>query len=149
MSASIISDGYHLPEDVLKVFYRVKGNEGTILISDVAPMGGLEPGSYKWKDLDVTVHEDGHLSQTGTPFLAGAGHMLDHCVSHFMRTVGTESSETLQLVTRNPKRLLDMDIGYGKLMTGVPANLMLFEIKEESTLTPLKTIIHGESVYDT
>ena len=148
LAISMITDGYHLPEDVIKSFYKVKGPEKTLLTSDVAPMGGLAPGSYKWKDLDVTVHEDGHLSQTGTPFLAGSGHLLDHCLSHFIATTGVSESEALSLVSRNPKRLFGLNRGEGSIRPGTVADLVLFEKTEKRAIIPIQTIVNGVTIYE-
>ena len=41
--ASMIADGFHLPDAVLNVFTRSKGKKA-ILISDGMPYTGLEPG---------------------------------------------------------------------------------------------------------
>lgn len=43
--ASVIADGFHLPESVLKVVLRVKGNR-TVLVSDAVSFSGMEPGEY-------------------------------------------------------------------------------------------------------
>lgn len=43
--ACMIADGFHLPESVLKVFMKVKGDK-TILVSDAVYLSGLEPGRY-------------------------------------------------------------------------------------------------------
>lgn len=146
LTISIITDGYHLPEDVIKTFYKVKGPEKTLLTSDVAPMGGLDPGAYKWKDLSVTVYDDGHLGQTGTGFLAGSGHLLDDCLSHFMATVGVTDAEALSLVTAVPKQVFDLDKGWGVLKPNTPANLVVYE-KTDGAVVPIKTILNGEIIY--
>ena len=46
LTASFIADGHHLPADTLKAMLRAKGLERSILVSDVAAVGGLEPGLY-------------------------------------------------------------------------------------------------------
>lgn len=148
LAMSLISDGYHIPDDVLKVFYAVKGEDKTILISDVAPMAGYVPGSYKWKSLELTVHEDGHLSQTGTSFLAGAGHLLDHCISHFVSTIGISVQEALRLVTRNPKKLFGLDNGFGEIKAGTTANLVFYTEDENRAVLPVKTVLNGDIVFN-
>ena len=44
---SIISDGFHLPPEILQVFYKAKGAENIIIISGVTSYAGLPPGEYK------------------------------------------------------------------------------------------------------
>ena len=42
--AGIITDGFHLPPDVLKVLLRTKGVERLYITSDAASAAGLPPG---------------------------------------------------------------------------------------------------------
>jgi N-acetylglucosamine-6-phosphate deacetylase len=109
--AGIISDGFHLPQSVVKTIARTKGLERLILVSDVALLGGFPPGTYKWGNLDVEVFEDGHLGLPGTPFLAGAAHLLDWNIAHFIRFTNCSLQETIKLCTSNPKGLLNVDPG--------------------------------------
>lgn len=111
LTAGIIADGYHLPPSVMKVFHRVKGKEKLLLVSDVGPMGGLEPGVHNWGNIEVEVHPDGHLGLPGTEFLAGAGHLLDRCVAQFLRATGATMEEALFLATEGPASLLGLRDG--------------------------------------
>ena len=45
LSSGIICDGFHLPSYVVKTIYKTKGIDNLILVSDVALLGGLKPGS--------------------------------------------------------------------------------------------------------
>src|SRR5699024_717401 len=59
--ASVISDGHHLPTNVLNVFNKVK-EEKMILISDSVALAGKEPGNYKTAvGGEVTLTEKGKL----------------------------------------------------------------------------------------
>ncbi len=124
--ASIISDGYHLPASVVNVFIRSKSLARLILISDGALLGGYAPGAYQWGNVDVEVHEDGHLGLLNTPYLAGAGHLLDWDLPHFMTFSGCDLSEVIPLCTVNPAKLLGLEGQYGTLRIGAIANLVLF-----------------------
>jgi N-acetylglucosamine-6-phosphate deacetylase len=149
--AGIISDGFHLPDSVLKVFTRVKGTERLILVSDVAHPAGCEPGIHPRGNIDVQVFEDGHLGLPGTEILAGAGHLLDWDIPHFADVTGLSLGEIIPLVTVNPARLLGLGRSYGTLRPGAPANLVLFrwdgQRKNENRLRILKTIRAGRVVY--
>ncbi|MDP2337629.1 MAG: hypothetical protein Q8N05_14530 [Bacteroidota bacterium] len=47
LMASIICDGFHLRDEEIEIFYRVKGPEKTIITSDVTSFAALPPGEYK------------------------------------------------------------------------------------------------------
>ena len=147
LSAGIISDGFHLPPAVLRVFTRVKGLERLILVSDVAYLAGCEPGIHRRGNIDIQVFEDGHLGLPGTEILAGAGHLLDWDIPHFAEVTGLTLGEILPAVTTNPARLLGLDRGYGTLEPGAPANLVVFRWSGERRLQILKTIRAGRLVY--
>jgi N-acetylglucosamine-6-phosphate deacetylase len=147
LSAGIISDGFHLPDSVLKVFTRVKGPERLILVSDVAHPAGCEPGIHPRGNIDVQVFEDGHLGLPDSEILAGAGHLLDWDIPHFAEATGLSLGEILPLVTANPARLLGLQQSYGTLRPGAPANLVLFRWAGQKRLQILKTIRAGRVVY--
>jgi N-acetylglucosamine-6-phosphate deacetylase len=162
LAAGIISDGFHLPESVLKVFTRVKGLDRLILVSDLALPAGCRPGIHRKGNIDVQVFEDGHLGLPESEILAGAGHLLDWDIPHFAEATGLSLGEIIPLVTTNPARLLGLEPDYGTLRPGAPANLVLFRNGQSafgqpgaggrpdtpgSRLQILKTIRAGKTVY--
>ncbi len=126
LSSSIISDGFHLPPAVLKTFYRTKGLDKLILISDISPLGGLEPGEYSWDNIKVEVFDDGHIGLAGTPYLAGAGHMLDRDIAHFINDTGCSLKEAVKFCTANPSELISVPMDFSTLKPGIKADLVLF-----------------------
>ena len=124
--AGIICDGFHLPASAVKIFTRTKGLERLILTSDVALAGGLNPGIYQWGSMEVEVFKDGHLGLAGSGILAGAGHLLDWDIAHFIKFTGNNLANAILLCTINPTKLIEMPHNYGRLEVGAPANLTLF-----------------------
>lgn len=112
--ASIISDGFHLPDAVIKTFYRTKGRDKLVLVSDVSPVGGFKSGRYTWDKIKVEVHADGHVGLAGTPYLAGAGHLLDRDIVRFIKAAGCSVPDAVKLCTVNPSRMLSLEEGLGK-----------------------------------
>lgn len=149
MYASIITDGYHLPSSVVKVFLRTKGMDRIILVSDVAELGGMQPGIYKWKDIDVEVFKDGHLGLAGTEYLAGAGHLLDHSLAWLMNELEVSPADAVALCTANPYKLFFPSDPVPGLNPGDPANLTLFNwSRDDLKLNVLETWCGGKRVYD-
>ena len=148
LTAGIISDGFHLPASVVKVFTRAKGLDHLVLVSDVALLGGFSPGVYKWGNLDVEVFDDGHLGLPGTSILAGAAHLLDWDLAHYMRFTGLELAQAIPLCTINPARVLGLPASYGRFEKGAPANLVTFRWQPgEERLRIERTIQAGREVY--
>ena len=148
LMAGIICDGFHLPKSVVRVFTRAKGLDRLILVSDVAYLGGLKPGLYRWNDVEVQVFNDGHLGLPGTESLAGAAHLLDWDIPRFMEFTGYSLGETSPLCSRNPGRIQGSPDNYGRLEPSAPANLVLFDYEPGmDRLKVLKTIRCGREVY--
>jgi len=146
--AGIICDGFHLPASVVKVFARAKGLERLILTSDVALAGGLNPGIYKWGNMEVEVFKDGHLGLAGSGILAGAGHLLDWDIAHFIRFTGNNLANTIPLCTINPAKVIEMPHNYGKLEVGAPANLTLFHYQTgDDRLQIVHTLCKGSVIF--
>lgn len=146
--AGIICDGFHLPSSVVKVFARAKGLDRLILVSDVALLGGLSPGIYKWGNIDVEVFKDGHLALPGSGILAGAGHLLDWDIAHFIRFTGNDLAKTIPLCTINPAKVIEMPDNYGRLEVGAPAHLTLFYYQPgDNRLQIIRTIRMGKIIF--
>jgi N-acetylglucosamine-6-phosphate deacetylase len=133
---------------VISVIARTKGLDKLILVSDVALLGGFAPGIYQWGNLEIQVFEDGHLGLPGTGFLAGAGHLLDWDIAHFVNVTDYNLASTIPLCTSNPARLLGFAADVGELQAGAPANLVLFHFQSgEERLHILKTIRNGKEIF--
>ena len=129
--AGLIADGFHLPAPALTSITRAKGLERVVLISDVGSLGGLAPGQYHWGDIAVEVHPDGHLGLAGTEYLAGAGHLLDTCLSFFCRATGSTMAQAVTLVTDHPAKALNLDVPTGPWRVGEPADIVRFTEGED------------------
>ena len=126
LMASIIVDGHHLPPAVVKSFYRAKGPDRLILISDAVWVSGLPPGTYQSMGSDIEVMEDGRVRLSSTPYLAGSTLRLCEAIPNVMRFAGAPFSDAIRMATENPARLLGVDQHRGSLRVGARADLALF-----------------------
>ena len=102
LSASLICDGHHISQDVIRVLARAKGPDRLILVSDHSPLAGMPVGSYgQW-----AVDESGKIVVAGTPYLAGSNQDLPIGVANLMKATGWGFAVAAMTVTRNPSRLL-------------------------------------------
>jgi len=143
--ASVIPDGHHLPAAVLKCFARSKGPERLALVSDAVSLGGLKPGLYAEGRYEVL--QTGKIVLAGTPYLAGAGHLLDVCVPHMLRSTDLTLAEVIGCATAIPARILGLEGRKGHLRPGYDADLTLFRLPPSGPLTIVETICGGESLY--
>ncbi|MDA3941164.1 MAG: amidohydrolase family protein [Spirochaetia bacterium] len=148
LNASFIADGFHLPPSVVKVILRTKGLDRLILVSDIAVLGGTKPGIYKWGNIDVKVHEDGHLGLAGTEYLAGSGHLLNYSIAWLMNELRLSPADAVALCTINPQKLFFPSDDKTGLKPGASADLTLFNWNRGDTqLGILETWSRGKKVY--
>ena len=146
LAASIICDGYHLPSSVVKVLSRTKGKELLVLISDACSMTGRIPGDYRWGSVEVEVEKSGRIVLKGTPYLSGAGFLLDWDIPRYIEYTADSLAHAVSLCTRNPRRLLGLPPR--KIGPGQPADIALFRYSPGmSRLEVLTTLIAGKVVF--
>jgi N-acetylglucosamine-6-phosphate deacetylase len=144
--ASIIADGFHLSTEELIVFYRAKGPERLILISDLTYLSGRPPGRYEWQKQTVEINDQGKVNVPGKGWLAGASQPLFQGISHMINTTGCSMAEAIDMASINPARLLVLD-NIGQIEKGKKADIILFSY-ENQVLEIQKTIKSGRVVYE-
>uniref|UniRef100_A0A7S3FHF8 N-acetylglucosamine-6-phosphate deacetylase n=1 Tax=Haptolina ericina TaxID=156174 RepID=A0A7S3FHF8_9EUKA len=81
LSAMLITDGVHLPRDVLVAMLRAKGLSRVIVTSDVAPVACLPCGTYQC--FGSSVHVEGSaIRSADRSCLAGSGALMLECMNH-------------------------------------------------------------------
>ena len=144
LSISIIVDGYHLTEEEVKSFYKVKGVQNTILVSDALDLAGLEPGEYVRGERKVLLTPN-VIKFPAENVLAGAASPIRICVGNMMQFTGCSVKEAIQMASLNPANLLKLE-NVGNISPGKLANLILFTI-ENGEMIIQKTIVAGKLVY--
>jgi len=146
LMASLIVDGYHLRPEEVMTFYKVKGPERTLLVSDVISLGGMPPGNYELFGKEVVMTPDGKISMPSEDVLAGASYLIKTGIENMMRFTGCSLAEAIHMASRNPARLLGLD-DRGEIAEGKRADLVLLTL-DDGNLTIRKTIVAGEEVYN-
>lgn len=144
--SSVISDGHHLPANVLKVFNHVKKNK-MILVSDSVALAGLEPGDYNTPvGGEVTLTENGRLHLKDAPeLLAGSAQYLLQGVQHLVKSEIVGFSEALNKASIYPSELLNLP-QQKSLNVGAPADLILLN-KSSEAWKVMKTFKNGKQVF--
>lgn len=144
--ASLIADGFHLPQSLLSVFLKVKQNK-SILVSDATKFAGLPPGSYQSHiGGSVELAENGRLFMKGSPkMLAGSARSLLDCVDHLISTKLETTASAFDMASLRPNELLG-DTKRCGIKEGNTADLIVFERNSGATKI-IQTIKSGEVVY--
>ena len=122
--AEIICDGIHVDPAMIRLFFKAKRAEKTILITDGMSATDMPDGRYKLGDLDVEV-ANGRCSSAGSPgVLAGSVLTMDKAVRNFSLFTGASLTVSAQLAARNPATLMGLDQHWGSLEVGREANFV-------------------------
>ena len=128
--AEIICDGIHVDPIMVRLYFKAKGEDRIILVTDGMSATGMPDGTYMLGDMEVEVH-DGRCTSHGT--LAGSVLTLDRGVHNFMQFTGASLNTAVAAATRNPARLMGIDDHWGALDVGRTANI--------SVLSPASEVI--------
>ncbi|MCF8336043.1 MAG: N-acetylglucosamine-6-phosphate deacetylase [Bacteroidales bacterium] len=144
LTPSIIADGYHLTREEVRTFYKVKGADNLILVSDALDLAGLPPGKYErgGRTLQLTENVVKFPDQN---VLAGAASPISKCVSNMLEFTRCSLKDAIQMASTNPARQFDLD-EIGEISQGKRADLILFTM-EEGEMIIQKTIVAGKVVY--
>jgi N-acetylglucosamine-6-phosphate deacetylase len=143
--ASLIADGYHLRPQEIQTFYKVKGPDKTLLVSDVTSLGGMPPGNYELFGQEVIMTTEGKITMPSEDVLAGASYLITTGIENMMRFTQCSLAEAIHMASRNPARLLGLD-DRGEIREGKRADLVMF-ILDDGRIRILKTWVAGTEVF--
>jgi len=107
--ATIITDGHHLPADLIRVFVRVKGVSRLAVVSDASPIAGLSPGRYQTLGNEVVLDECGKLYSPETGYLVGSSAMMLDCMNYLASLQLLRPEDLVRLGLDNPLKLVGVD----------------------------------------
>lgn len=147
LSVCMIADGFHLPESVLKVFLKVKGQQA-ILVSDSVSLAGMPPGNYHSHiGGEVVLTEEGKLHLGNQPkLLAGSVQTLLEGVNHLFKNNLCTLDEAWNLASNSPSSFMKFPENKG-LRVGAPADFVTFLVDRNKKMSVLSTYKHGQRVY--
>ena len=127
LMCSLILDGFHLPAEAVKVFYRAKGPAGIILTSDMTMLAGMTPGKYEWDGKEVVLTKEGIIMLKKENCFAGASLPIHVGVGNMMKFTGCSLKDAIDMATKNPSGLYGLEARTA-IETGRQANLILFDV---------------------
>ena len=135
--AELICDGIHTAPALVKLWYRAKGAERAILVTDAMSAAGMPDGEYQLGGFPVQVAQ-GRAMARGV--LAGSVLTLDRALMNFMKYTGLPLESALRLLTVNPALMTGLTKLAGTVAVGQPADLVA--IDETGKL--VASILHGQ-----
>jgi N-acetylglucosamine-6-phosphate deacetylase len=123
--SELICDGIHTDPAIVDLWFRAKGPERAILVTDAMAAAGMPDGEYTLGNFAVQV-ANGKAMARGV--LAGSVLTLDRALQNFVAFTGAPLEQALRLLTVNPAAMVGSSTGLsaraGALTPGAPANLV-------------------------
>lgn len=138
--AELICDGIHTSREAVRIWWRSKGRDRAILVTDGMAAAGMPDGMYKLGAMEVEV-KDGKA--TSGAVLAGSLLTLNRAVSNLIEFAGAPLEDALRAATVNPAAMIGFATAAesspashacanpgpqpGSLAVGQPANLVALD----------------------
>ena len=122
--AELVCDGIHTAPEIVQLWWRAKGSERAILVTDAMSAAGMPDGEYQLGGFAVQV-ADGRAMANGV--LAGSVLTLDRALANFVAFTGATVEQGLRLITANPAAMTGLTGQAGSLTVGQPANLVAID----------------------
>lgn len=119
--AEIICDGIHTAPEMVRLWWKAKGPERALLVTDAMSAAGMPNGTYHLGEFAVEV-ADGRAMANGV--LAGSVLTLDRALANFVKFTGATVEQGLRLLTANPAAMTGMGDRAGSIAVGQPANFV-------------------------
>lgn len=139
--AEIIADGIHIHPAMVRLAFRVFGEDRMILISDTLRAAGMGDGTYDLGGQDVTVR--GYEARIENGALAGSVSDLMRCFYVCVHDMNLSLVSAIKAATINPARSIKIDKEYGSIEAGKVANVVLLD---EDTLEVKQVILRGKAI---
>ncbi|MGC2612830.1 MAG: N-acetylglucosamine-6-phosphate deacetylase, partial [Terracidiphilus sp.] len=122
--AELICDGIHTDPEIVCLWWKAKGPQRAILVTDAMSAAGMPEGEYQLGGFAVQV-KDGRATARGV--LAGSVLTLDRALSNFIKFTGASIEQALCLLSSNPATMTGLAHRAGTLAPGKSANLVAID----------------------
>lgn len=118
--AELICDGIHVDPQMVRLWWRAKGEDCAILVTDAMSATGMPDGEYQLGGFAVQV-ANGRATARGV--LAGSVLTQDRALSNFIEFTGAPLDKALRLLTTNPATMTGLEAA--SLAANQPANFVV------------------------
>lgn len=145
MTVEIIADGIHLPADLLKLVYKIKGADHTCLITDSMRGAGMPDGESmlgsKVTGLKVVI-EDGVAKLPDRSAFAGSVAFCDRLVRNMVNMAEIPLEDAVYMANQTPARIMGLT-NKGAIEKGKDADIIIFD----GDINITANIVGGRLVY--
>ncbi|WP_455790653.1 N-acetylglucosamine-6-phosphate deacetylase [Clostridium butyricum] len=137
-----ISDGIHISYPALRIAYKQKGSDQSILVTDAMMACCMPDGNYTLGGQDVIVKDNAARIKTGS--LAGSVLTLDRAIKNVYKNCNMPLYEVVKMATYNPAKYCNVSDHKGLIKEGYDADLVLFD----ENIDVKQVFINGKSIFN-
>lgn len=134
----MICDGHHSTVEALNNYFRIKGADYSVMISDSLRPKGLPSGEYTSGGESITVDKDGLAKLTGTNTIAGSTLRINRGLQVLIEKALVDVATAINSCTINPARLLRVDNRKGKISVGYDGDITILNDNYDIVQTYVK-----------
>jgi N-acetylglucosamine-6-phosphate deacetylase len=142
LTAGIIVDGIHVHPRMAWLTYQMKGPDSLILMTDSSAVTGLSPGTYDFRNRQITT--DGVSARLPDGTLVGSILTLDRAVRNMIAFTGCSLADAVHMASAGPAQLVGMHKRKGILAVGADADVAILDAAFEV----VATVVQGRVAYE-
>lgn len=142
ITTETISDGIHISYPSLRIAYKQKGTDKTLLVTDAMCACGMPDGNYALGGQPVIVKDGSARLENGA--LAGSVLTLNKAVKNIYENTNYPLHEVVKMASYNGAKYCRVDDKKGQIKENFDADLVIFD----ENIDVKMTIIGGKVVYN-
>ncbi|MBR2042720.1 MAG: N-acetylglucosamine-6-phosphate deacetylase [Clostridia bacterium] len=142
--AELITDGFHVNKEFIKILFAVKPIDKILFISDNVPLSGLPEGKSDMFGVPVKILSDRLEvdNNNGVYSLAGSCLRLCDSIKNVHAFTGIPYEKLIKCVTENPAEYIGVNDRKGSIEVGFDSDINIFD----KDFNLIKTFVKGELV---
>jgi len=125
MYVEIICDGKHLPPELIKLIYKIKGADKIALVTDSLALTGTDR-NHGFMQATEYIIEDGVCKLMDRSAFAGSIATADRLVRVAVKEAGISVTEAVKMITETPAKIMKLN-HKGKIAQGFDADMVVFD----------------------
>ena len=142
ITTETISDGIHISYPSLRIAYKQKGTDKTLLVTDAMCACGMPDGTYALGGQPVIVKNGAARLENGA--LAGSVLTLNKAVKNILDNSEYQLYEIIKMASYNGAKFCKVDDKKGQIKENFDADLVIFD----ENIDVKMTIVGGKIVYN-
>lgn len=130
MTVEVIADGCHLPIELLKLIYKIKGPDKIALVTDAMRAAGREEGESilgSKENGQKVILKDGVAFMPDFEAFAGSIATMDRLVRNMYKGVQVPLFNAVKMAALTPARIMGCEDRKGSLEKGKDADILIFD----------------------